>query len=371
MTDHDIHEALVSIADRSRTADLYRRSLTRSRQLGRRRTVAAVVTTVLSVLMATAAVWQLIPPTAAPTTAPTPLHTVTGQPTQQPPIGAAYRPTITYPAWPVVGNLGGCLTGTQDFRNKSVHGHTIHIDADATAHIGGEDAIILIMSCYGPGSGRVQLAAAYRVLFDGTYSLIGSMVATGAGGITNLGFISSPGDDRVTVQTGSQLVPGDSPPDYAIVWQNRTYTFDGRRFAQTDGPRTFVADPATTRVSVTVSPLVFGPAVNGCRTGTMTVKVRNTGAASATGLTAVAFLDRVPAAPDSCDKDVNQGFNAIEGPVGPLDPGASAEVLLTVTAGVGDPIPSSGYSPEAFVQLMTNTARVADGVPFRIDYPTA
>jgi hypothetical protein len=59
--------------------------------------------------------------------------------------------------------------------------------------------------------------------------------------------------------------------------QQRTYAWVGKAFRQTAGPTTFARKPYVTDLVLTTSALEFGRVVDGRRTGTVTVKVRNAG----------------------------------------------------------------------------------------------
>jgi hypothetical protein len=65
---------------------------------------------------------------------------------------------------------------------------------------------------------------------------------------------------------------GDETPQ---TWQVRGYGWNGRQFHQVSGPAAFPLNPAVTDTSASAGDLVFGPAVDGIRHGTLTVTVRH------------------------------------------------------------------------------------------------
>ena len=115
------------------------------------------------------------------------------------------------------------------------------------------------------------------------YSMVVAFDRDGTGAIVTLGKVAEghiwsvkPADGGVTVDISDTMACCSMSKDNEF-HQQRTYAWVGTGYRQTAGPATFAGKPYVTDLVLTASALEFGPVVDGRRTGTVTVKVRNAG----------------------------------------------------------------------------------------------
>jgi hypothetical protein len=102
-------------------------------------------------------------------------------------------------------------------------------------------------------------------------------------GVARLGSYIGLPDGSIRVEVKSRFTCCGTAAEYAVV-QQRTYQWTGSSFDQVAGPTTFVADPSVADLAVTVPTLAFGAPVDGFRSATLSVTIRNNGPQTAAGL---------------------------------------------------------------------------------------
>lgn len=337
MTDQGLHEQLSAISDQVRPVDLYERSLRRSSQIGRRRTAAGLVGTAAGIVVVLVVSWQLLGrPLAAPGPVPATHPPTTPSPTAPEPTPAEPLPgpldnaTLKVAPWPRYGDLGNCGTGPFQIvgGQSPVEGKqlTVFVWSSIELTLNGTPGYAAVVSCFGPGEGRVEQVLAYQQTTDGP-ALIGRVVASDGVDITGFEKLSSPAPDEVSVDVVEQTVPGSAPPAYAILHQQRTYRLSAGAFRQVAGDTTFHATPAG--LTLQAGPLAYGPAVQGCRSGTMTLTIHNGGTQVAAELTA-AIIN--PPRFDECPAPFGQAYDSVLVQIGALGPGESRTVTVHATA---------------------------------------
>ncbi|MEV6491271.1 hypothetical protein AB0M20_22050 [Actinoplanes sp. NPDC051633] len=156
--------------------------------------------------------------------------------------------------------------------------------ADVDGDGSGDD--IALIRCR-PGEGFIGQVVAFHKNADGTFRRIGLVVQPPGGepdppkddeihSVTDLRVRGS----QVDVRVGSYETTFTDGAARLGTSQWRTYGWNGSRFAQTGGPRSFEMSPSAAHLETTVSALAFGPPSGGKQHGVMTVKVRNTGSAA-------------------------------------------------------------------------------------------
>jgi hypothetical protein len=220
-------------------------------------------------------------PSAADSPSASPSATPSATPSSAPPAPDA--PTDLSNATIVLGAWGDyadtCPTGPVTFAHgsKQLPGkapltveHTAAIDVD---HDGGTETVAVIY-CQGGQVGPRQ-AVAVKAAPDGTLTTMGQVLRTDSNVADIKGVAAGP-NGTVALTVGDILVCCATQPSEEVT-QVRTYAWNGSGFTQADGPTTFIADPAVADLAVSAPTLNFGPKVNGTRTGTLTVTVRNKG----------------------------------------------------------------------------------------------
>jgi hypothetical protein len=189
--------------------------------------------------------------------------------------------TIDVPAWPT-DNLTG-LSGRIAFRNGQVL-----VPADGTFPF--ERHMIIGAVTYGDldHDGATETVAQISAVIQGGGVQLVALDRDRAGHIVTIGtVVAATGairdiDGAATRVTGGGVVEarvsdfqrccGDETPQN---WQKRGYSWDDSRFRQTTGPVSFPPNPSVTETGFDAGDLVFGPAVDGVRHGTLTVTVRH------------------------------------------------------------------------------------------------
>ncbi len=353
MSNVDLRIGLADIASQARPVDLYGRALARSRQLRRRRTAGAALAAAVAVLAVVGLTSQVlggsnaapgpvapVTPTASPSPEPTDIPT--DPPAVLTPLSNA---TLTFPDWPVVREeigLGTCPTGPVTFVNNFVEetgtGTSLHVGPVLSVQVAGEAHLVATVSCGGPGQGSAEQVIAYRADgagFTVVDKVVDSTVTPAEGALAYItGLTAGPAPGSVVVEHMLGLTIGTGHATYGMLSQHRTYTWDGSDYERTAGPASFLADPTAVDVSVTASELVFGPPVEFCRTGTITLTVANNGS-TAVGDVALALM-----LPGLGEGTVNafacsgvpdgQGIDSALVPVGLVMAGANRTVTATV-----------------------------------------
>jgi hypothetical protein len=141
----------------------------------------------------------------------------------------------------------------------------------------------------------MQLVA---VRIDGaTATVVGTVLATaptdgqgeleepGGPGVATIGGYVGLDDGSIRVDVTNKITCCGTPEDSAVV-QQRGYEWTGSSFEQVAGPTTFVADPSVANLEVTVPTLAFSAPVDGFRSATLTITVRNNGPQTAADVSA-------------------------------------------------------------------------------------
>ena len=134
-------------------------------------------------------------------------------------------------------------------------------------HDGNPDAVALF-GCARSDPG-FQSAVAFQRRSDGKIHTMGAVTT----GIPMMPNIATAAGGSVRLQV-SNLQGSDEGAVAAQIVQWRTYSWNGSRFRQTAGSTSFTT---ASQLTAQTSNLNFGAAVNGIRTGTMTVSIHNQG----------------------------------------------------------------------------------------------
>jgi hypothetical protein len=282
---------------------------TRVRAIARRRRAVratAIVALAALVLLLPVAAFAVVGPhphrnpitriTPSPSTPP--VTPPTTPPSATPPAGLEVSSTdlvasgVTLPPWTpsraqrCVRKITGYTVSGPDSLAIQVY-MTVQVDLD---HDGRKELVGWFM-CFGtfgppstPGSGGDSQVVAFTRDATGKIVVFGQMVNTFDGPIKEITKIESAGD-AVRVQVGDWFCC-ESPDVDQRQW--RTYRWTGTRFEQSDGPRTFPANPKLPRaadLTVRADDLVFGTPAGGQRTGTLAVTVTNHGPDAVDGVT--------------------------------------------------------------------------------------
>jgi hypothetical protein len=249
--------------------------------------------------------------------------------------------TLDLPAWPPRQDTEPCPTRRVTFVNGtySAPDPRESVNNVVVGYVAGTPTYLAKLYCYGPGEGRVEQVVAYRADGD-SFALLGKVVDSGVpgGGPDThvwLGQTTVDGD-AVTVEVGLQTVPGSAPPHHSRFSQRRTYTWQGDRFVQSGGPTTLRADPGAAKLTVSASRVTFQPPANGCRTGRVTVTVRNDGPQVAADVKAALMFYALGNDPGPCQTPANQGYNSYLATVGTLAAGQSIQVTATMVVADGE-----------------------------------
>jgi hypothetical protein len=279
----DLRRGLSRMAGEVDVVDLRDRALTTSHRVLVRRVTATAVTglAVVAVALSTAAAVHTdrSPTTAdtSPTAAPSPATLPIEQQEGQPDLGPFQSATITVPAWGSAAD-GKCTKGRIKLDDGQYQRDTAHQTVNVLSYVaadvdhdGVQDYVAHLMCGEGPEAGGSQIVAFRRSGQE--LEPIGRVVGT-QDGIAMMDYLEVRGDGRIAVLVSKEYTDGGQS---SVPNQWRTYAWQDGRFRQVDGPRTFPAQPPSSRLSVTSSALSFRPAGNGF-TGALTVTVRNDGA---------------------------------------------------------------------------------------------
>jgi hypothetical protein len=343
-----LRTGLTAIASRVDSVDLYDRSLARSRQINRRRGTGASLLAAVAVVSAVA-VWQLVPgpngvpqpPTSPPATpgvsdsATTPAPSVTSPGAPRIAAGDLTNATLEIPAWPT--NLPQCRSGQLTFTNNKVDsrelpdqvGMTITKTVAQDVDNDGAAEAVAFVACRGPGEGVHTQVVVYRggpagpVLLGRVFGSISTPTTTGEP--VSIRDVSAAPSGRITLALRSGPA-GSAPPQYGQVDQTRVYGWNGTEFAQVSGPSSFTIDAD---VVMTATPMRFGPANGHCRTGTVTVTVKNNGQ-QAVRDTKIALIHPTVDAGECAGGTPTAGFESTLVTVGDLAAGVTKSIPITV-----------------------------------------
>ena len=261
----------------------------------RRRRVAATATGVLALALVAGPVVgyaaldrdHAAPPAPAdsgapslPTPTPTPSASASASPA--PPDGRIskvelLKASLTLPPWqPEAPNSCGTkgvrlIDGTGRRVSPPALMALLYADADGD----GAQETVTILGCRW-GEAALQQVVVFDRDAGGQIVVLGQVIRTGSGfdWITDLR-VGAPGTVRIQV---GDIQPCCSTPAYWARKQWRTYSWNGSRFTQTDGPTAWGPDTRLTDLSLIAGDLVLGPAdASGKRRGSVTFTVANTG----------------------------------------------------------------------------------------------
>ena len=228
------------------------------------------------------------PPTTPPEASPTPAPVTTTAATQG--AGELANATIAMPfpdsgsdeicpSAPITYTDGG-HRGTYTMRDGGESYWIASIAAVARADVDrdGTEEFIAKAQCMA-SDGENYRVYALRPDGQGGYATLGVIVgqdrATGGdiGAVGDLG-VTAAGEVVVNVASREN---SQAPWDPPVVWQPRTYAWNGQAFAQTAGPTTFAADPAVASFTVTPRLAAEGDPSAEFRDGTLTVGIEARG----------------------------------------------------------------------------------------------
>jgi hypothetical protein len=222
------------------------------------------------------------PPVAPPATAAPEPDQVKVLPTDPVPAGGLsamelqQRP-IEVPAWPSPGQdcpsgqvtVGSVVTVLPALNIAS----TIYPDLDSD----GVAETVVVFVCTKTLVRPPAQVLAYKRDTDGGARLLGPVVAVGEQ-VHWIGQPDAMSDGTVRVRVGDRPGPV-GVGQTSMQTQLRAYRWDGHRFSQSSGSRSFHPESLSTDLVLTNTPLAFGEPVNGVRTATVTFTIRNNGPA--------------------------------------------------------------------------------------------
>ncbi len=249
--------------------------------------------------------------------------------------------TLTVPAWP---NRPDCPSGPVHFTNGShfirssfflsLGARNLASDADiayADVDRDGRSETLLLLSC--GGEQWISQVIALRRTAAGTAATLGQVVATD-GAITRLMTVDGNPDGTVRVEVADWN--GGLGDDGSLAQRQwRTYRWDGHQFRQVVGPTSFPVNPRVTDLTLTATNLAFGSPVQGYRTGTMTITVRNLGPSAAPYSVQVSlpsFVFLRPVAAGCTEQTFPQPVILVTCTAGSLTAGGSRTLALTFRA---------------------------------------
>ncbi len=237
-----------------------------------------------------------------------------------------------------------------------------------------------------PGNGEDSQVVAFTRDSTGAVVVLGQVLTTFDGPVKGIAKITASGSD-VSVDVRDWYCCG---PELSVQQQTRAYRWDGHRFNQSDGPRSFPDNPKLPRLvdlALTANDLVYAAPENGQRTATLRLTVTNRGPDRVDGAT-FTFAMKSYAVRDSAGR-LNQGpwrshCTVAGGSQPPPSDGldsltctfakvigkggsASFEVTFTapasaVTPGGGSAVDVAGTAPGAVVDATLADNRAAFGI---------
>jgi hypothetical protein len=160
---------------------------------------------------------------------------------------------------------------------------SMYMSAQVDVDRDGSPEVVGWFRCFGtvgqsgfPGYGEDAQVVAFTRDGTGAVVVLGQVVTTFDGPVKGIGKIAASGTD-VSVEVRDWYCCGT---EVSAQQQTRTYRWDGHRFNQSDGPRSFPDNPKLPRLvdlAVTANDLVYAAPVNGQRTATLRLTVTNRG----------------------------------------------------------------------------------------------
>ena len=389
MSNTDLRRGLAEIATEVWPVDLYERALQRSAQIRRRRVLTATLAASVAVVAISGTTWQLAggsaqaPSPPAGSTAPT-SSGPTGEPTVTPTLPVDPDPlrsaaVLTVPEWPALSARVACPTGELPFvegrHDDLASGTVVSLLQTATITV-PETHYIGVFQCWASNAATNEPPIAVQVLAyrlgEAGLALVGTVVDPETGSEAGLSLVTA-GLDEVSRDSISLHLNGivGNPPVPIGLYQHRTYTWNGDRYVQSDGPTSFFAD---IDVSMTVSELVFAPPVEFCRTGTMTLTITNDDDIALddvwVGLILRGLGDGERAVRE-CQADpaqYDQAEDYVQARIGPVAPGEARTVTATVLVDTRAVDPTRFAGGGHFADLRVGQQRTGTEVPIVIRY---
>jgi hypothetical protein len=190
---------------------------------------------------------------------------------------------VTLPPW-TPSRAANCPRKITSFTTAD-RGVTVmlYVSAQVDVDRDGNPEVVGWFRCLGtvgqPGSsgdGEDSQVVAFTRDGTGAIVVLGQVVTTFDGPVKGIGRIAASGTD-VSVDVRDWYCCGTG---VSYQQQTRTYRWDGQRFNQSDGPRSFPDNPTLPRLvdlALTSNNLVYSAPVNGQRTGTLRFTVTNRG----------------------------------------------------------------------------------------------
>ena len=289
--------------------------------------------------------------------------------------------TVTLPPFPEQPGVGPCPTdnvrlvdGTHTFANDSVRvGLDKSVSADLDAD--GVHETVALFVCHGPSEGRVTQVVAFRGRTAKSMTFMGQVVGPVDGigdDLTGVRDIeAAKGAVRVEVSRVALVSQGSAPAELATLTQWRTFAWNGNRFTQTAGSTTFAADKSAAALTGIATRLIFAPPDGGCRTGEITLTVRNDGPRAAENVIAAVILPEYD--PDPCpNRPPGQFYGSALADFGTIAAGASKSVTVTVAAPVFPEIPDPTGTvvdqPYNYFELRTGDRTYVDRTRVVVEY---
>ncbi len=199
--------------------------------------------------------------------------------------------------------------------------------------------------------------------------VVGPVVGLGDDLTTVRDIEAAKGAVRVEVTRLALVSVGLSPPDLAATTQWRTFAWNGNGFTQTAGSTTFAADTSAAKLTGTATRLVFAPPVEQCRTGELTLTVRNDGPRAAENVTAAVILPEYNV--DPCpNPPAGQSYGSALGDFGTIPAGSSKTVTVRIVTAVYETYPAGTLvdRPYNYFELRTGDRTYVDRTRVVVEY---
>jgi hypothetical protein len=181
------------------------------------------------------------------------------------------RARLDLPPWPEMVT-DACRQGDVDFVGRPAYSDVDHDGAQETA---------VVLRCSTLGELKVFKVMVFDRTAAGEIRTVGQVLATPgaeakAGDVRIVWAVQAGAGGQVRVDVGDYFpccaMPRDLPQH-----QWRTFGWDGRRFTQTGGPRTFGPNPKVTDLAISANDLVMARQPDGRWHGTLTLDISNAG----------------------------------------------------------------------------------------------
>ena len=230
--------------------------------------------------------------------------------------------------------MEGCAQGR---RTRFVDGHSgettqIGTAIEADVDQDGAPEVVALIDCVPPGWGEGSWGqvVVFRRGSDRAFDTIGLVVeAAGADdAIEHADVIAALFAIEITPRGDIRVEVGDGNATHTSEFlqglhQQRTYGWNSTAFVQTAGSTTFVVPPGTFDLSVGTSAMTYAKPVDGSRTGSMTVTLRNNGATTVEDLSVQLAME--PGQADCADSGASSVPTCV---VGLLAPDAARTVTF-------------------------------------------